>query len=116
MAMLIVNGVNMPAPSGMSAVLTDVGANIIRSASGKAVMDRRVAKRRLDLTWAHLSGAELALLLQETQGFFTVRYPDPMAGTERTMQCCCGEKTTGVLRMQDGAPVWTDVKMSWTER
>lgn len=116
MAMLIVNGANMPAPSGLHVSIADTSGGVTRSASGRAVLDRSVLKRRLDLNWAHLSGAELALLLQETQGFFTVRYPDPMTGSERSMQCCCGEKTTGMLRMQDGRPVWTDVKMSWTER
>ena len=116
MAMLIVNGHTMPAPSGLNVSIADTSGGVARSASGRAVMDRSILKRRLDLNWAHLSGAELALLLGETQGFFTVIYPDPMTGSDRSMQCCSGEKTTGMLRMQDGRPIWTDVKMSWTER
>ena len=90
--------------------------NISRSASGRAVLDRTAVKRRLELTWAYLSGEDLAALLDAAGGFFEVCYPDPQTGQARTMQCCCSEKATGILRMRDGAPVWTDVKMTWMER
>ena len=114
--MLTVNGWTAPAPSGMHAALFDVSQNISRSASGCAVIDRTAAKRRLELTWAHMTGTDLAALLEQLSGFFEVVYPDPQTGTARSMTCYCSEKTTGIMRMQDGNPVWTDVKMTWTER
>ena len=116
MAMLIVNGWEAPAPSAMNVALANVSQNISRSASGNAVMDRSAVKRRLELNWAHISGENLAALLGHTGGFFDAVYPDPLTGQMRSMRCCCSEKTTGILRMQDGSPVWTDVKMTWTER
>ena len=64
----------------------------------------------------HISGADLAALLGEIGGLFEAAYPDPVSGQERSMQCYCSERIAGILRMAQGVPVWTDVKMSWTER
>lgn len=116
MAMLQVNGRAVPAPSGLQVAVFDVSAGEKRNAAGNAVIDRSAVKRRLELHWAHIGGAELAALLNEIGGLFEVVYPDPVSGQARSMQCYCGERIAGILRMADGAPVWTDVKMHWTER
>jgi len=115
MAMLTVNGAAVPAPSGMAVTVFDVSGGAVRSASGSAVMDRSAVKCRLELHWAHIPGEELAQLLGAIGGFFDVEYPDPQLG-RRTMCCYCSDRVAGVLRMQAGSPVWTDGKMSWTER
>lgn len=114
--MMTINKWIPPTPSSMNVALFDVSQGVSRSASGCAVMDRTGVKRRLELSWAYMSGWNLQLLLERVVGFFDVVYPDPQTGTDRSMTCYCSEKTTGILRMQDGNPVWTDVKMTWTER
>ena len=48
--------------------------------------------------------------------FFTAAYPDPQTGGIRAMICYCGDRATGILRMENGKPVWTDVEMNWIER
>ena len=51
-----------------------------------------------------------------SDAFFSVTYPDPATGAARTMQCCCEERKTGILRMADGAPVWVDAGFTLIER
>ena len=117
MAMLTVNGAAIPAPSEMQVTVFDVNPAQERSAAGELVMDRVAVKRRIDLRWAYLAGSDLAALLSAVGGgFFEAGYPDPVTGEARSMRCCCGDRASGVLRMEDGAPVWTNVEMSWTEK
>lgn len=115
MAMLKVNGRAIPAPAAMKVTLLG-GAEIGRNAAGNAVLDRMSEKRRLELNWAHMDADALSILLNEMQGFFEAEYPDPASGMQRSMSCYCSDRVAGILRMADDKPVWTDVKMSWTER
>lgn len=116
MAMLTVNGAAAPAPSAMKVTVFDVSSGASRNAAGNAVMDRSAVKRRLELAWPHLGSDELAALLQATDGFFEVAYPDPESGGVRSMQCYCSDRSAEIMRMSGGTPVWTGVKMIWTER
>ena len=118
MAILTINGVDMPAPSAMKVHIFDVSATADRSASGRMILDRVGTKRKLELSWAHLTVGELAKLLAAVgqKTFFTAAYPDPQTGGRRAMICYCGDRSTGVLRMNGNAPVWTDVEMNWIER
>ena len=118
MPMLTVNDRAVPAPSSLSLDIEDVGAGVSRSASGLALTDRVGIKRRLYLKWAQLSLSELAALLFDTHdtAFFTVRYPDPLSGGMRDMDCFCEKRTLGLLRMDGDVPLWTNVEMEWAEK
>ena len=117
MAMLTVNGVEMPAPGAMKVSIFDVSSVANRNAQGEAVIDHVAAKRRLELRWPCLAPDQLQILLNATCGaFFEAGYPDPIAGGMRTMTCYCGERAMGVLRMDGGRPLWTDIEMNWIER
>lgn len=118
MAILKINGVDMPSPSVMKVNLFDVSSAAERNACGEAVIDRVGTKRRLEIKWAYLSAQDMQRLLAAVGGdtFFEAVYPDPMAGDMRSMTCYCGDRSTGILRMQNGAPVWTDIEMNWIER
>ena len=115
--MLKINGGAIPSPSALSVSLEDPSAAAERSASGRAVKDFLPGKRRLRLRWAHLSPAQLSALLQAVDAcFFDAAFPDPATGGEATARCWCAGRSMGVLRMRDGAPVWTDIEMEWMER
>lgn len=117
MAVLTVNGAAVPAPSEMKVALFEVGSGDVRSASGALVRDVVAVKRRLTLRWASLSPEALGSLLGAVSGaFFQAEYPDPVLMQMRSATFRAGEAAVGVLRMTDGAPVWTDVTMEWTER
>jgi len=117
MAVLTVNGAAVPSPSELKVSVFEVGSGDIRSASGALVKDVTAIKRRLNLRWAHLTPVELGNLLSAVSGaFFEAEYPDPASAAARTAVFRAGEASAGVLRMADGAPVWTDVVMEWIER
>ena len=118
MAILAVDGTNLPAPSAMKISILEVSAKAERTASGRAVIDRIAEKRRIELKWAYLTGSNLSALLSAvgTDAFFSLTYPDPVTAAARTMVCACTDRQMGVLRMIDGAPVWTDVEMTLEER
>ena len=114
--MLSIDGTAMPAPSALKVTLEDAGAAAERSAAGTLVRDFAGARRRLKLRWATLTGDQLRALLRAVDArFFNVTYPDPEAGGTATIHCCCAKRSMGVLRMRDGAPVWTDIEMEWME-
>ena len=118
MPVLQVNHMTVPAPSALAVTIADVAQTAERSASGAAVIDRVAVKRSLELSWAHLAPAELASLLAAVgeHAFFEATYPDPQTGQARTMTCYAEERSAAVLRVEDGAPVWRDLKMRWIER
>ena len=115
--MIWINDNLIPTPSSLRVTLEEIGPAAERSASGAAVMDFVGARRTLKLGWAHLGGAALQALLAAVDGqFFEVRYPDPADGAVREMECWCAARSMGVLRMENGAPVWTNIEMEWKER
>lgn len=116
MAMLTVNGAAVSAPSAMQVAVFDVASDPRRNAAGGAVLDRIAVKRRLEISWAQMDEHEFSALLQAVNGFFEAAYPDPESGQMRSISCYCSEKSAQILRMQDGRPLWTRIKMTWTER
>lgn len=117
MAMLSINGRAVLPPSEMKVAIFEPGNGAGRNAAGNMVLDRMGAKRRLRLKWAHMEGAQLSALLEAVgAGFFEAAYPDPEGGEMRTITCMCSERTAGMLRMERGLPVWTNIEMTWTER
>lgn len=114
--MIKINGTAIPTPSEFKITIKDSAA-AERSASGMAIMDFSGSKRTLKLKWAHLYGEPLASLLQLVEGnFFAVEFPDPVTGGMATANFWCGGRTAGVLRVDEGIPVWTDIEMEWSEQ
>ena len=114
----MVNGAAVPAPSEIKITIEENSSGLRRSASGYAMLDRMGIKRMLMLRWACMSAVELAALLEMVGGgsFFEASYPEPESGSMRTMICCAREWTTGMLRMENGVPMWKNIEMKWMER
>ena len=116
MAVLTVNGAAVKSPSALRVTVFEVGSGETRSASGGLVSDCVAVKRSIALSWAFMEPGELGVLLSAVNGgAFEAEYPDPAEGVRKAF-FRCGESIAGVLRIVDGAPVWTDVSMEWMER
>ena len=116
--MLTINGSTVKSPSSMEIQLFEVGDATRRNAAGEQIIDRIATKRRISLSWAVMTPEQLSSLFSAMGDppFFTVSYFDPVTGLARMTTCSCDERSTGILRITDGIPVWRDVTMTWTER
>lgn len=116
MAVLTINGAAVKSPTSLKVSVFEVGSGEVRSASGALVSDCVAVKRRLALQWAAMEPEELGALLNAVgNGAFEAEYPDPAEGVRKAV-FRCSESAAGVLRMVNGAPVWTEISMEWTER
>jgi hypothetical protein len=119
MVMLKINGVPVKAPSVFQADISDIdGEGTTRNARGDLLRDRLSVKRKLNCEWGPLTMAEISTLLQAVQAvFFSVTYPDPMTGAlAETKTFYVGDRTSPVLFIRDGEPLWKGLKMNFIEK
>jgi hypothetical protein len=115
--MISVNGAAISSPSKMSVGIYDVSRSADRNAEGDILIDRVAVKRKLECEWPPLSNAAMSTLLSAvTSVFFTVTYPDPQDGTDKTITCYVGDRTAPVLKYTAGVPYWEGLRMNFIER
>jgi len=80
MALLIVDGQELPPPCGLTVEYLSIGSADL-AADGSTVADRVAVKRRADVRWVGLSGEEAAQALTAlTNGvFLAVELPEPLS-------------------------------------
>lgn len=114
--MVKINGVDIATPSVFSVEINDVDGESERNARGDMVRDRIAVKRKLNLEWPALTQSQIQTLLTAVSDvFFNVTYTDPQQGTV-TKNMYVGNRTTAVLRIKNGVPLWDGLKMSFVER
>lgn len=115
--MLSINGVVIAAPSVFEYTIQDLDGESNRAADGMLYRDRIASKVKLSLEWGPLSMAECSALLQATKDvFFSVTYPDAMAGTMITKSMYVGDRTAPMYCYKDGKAKWNGLKMNLIER
>lgn len=116
------NLVDMPDPHELTVRVQDIdAAGSGRSANGTMIRDRVAggasAKRKLEVEWPPLSPANASKILQAIGGkFFSVEYPDPYTGANRTGTFYAGDRTAPVCRVWDGEVLWSNVSVNFIER
>lgn len=115
--MLKVNGTTIKTPSKLSVGIYDVSKNADRNAEGTILIDRVAVKRKLEMEWPAMTNSEISTLLSAvTAVFFSVTYPDPMTGANKTITCYVGDRTAPVHRMISNVPMWEGLKMNFIEQ
>ena len=118
MAILTINGAEMPSPSEMQIGYKDIG-KAETAASGDTVMDRVAIKRTINATFAHLTKdqAQALLIALKTLPFFDLYFFDPLSGTHISGTFRCTSCTVSPWRYVDGAPIgYTGGKITLEER
>ena len=101
----------------MSVGIYDVSSTADRNAQGLIVIDRVATKRKIEMEWGALTNAEISTLLSAvTDMFFTVAFPDPQTGADKTITCYVGDRTAPVYRETSGVPLWEGLKMNFIEQ
>lgn len=116
MSLIKISGVNIPTPSEYSVSIMDL-SKAERNAKGTMIIERIATKRKIELSWKHLSKEQLAQVLNLVAPvFFQVTYVDPQTGGTRTGTFYCGDRKAGMLDFRNGVPRYKDVQFNLIER
>jgi hypothetical protein len=116
MALITINGVSIPTPSEMTVGIMDV-SKAERNSNGLMLMERITTKRKLEFNWSFLTSGQLSSLLTlVVPVFFSVTYPDPQLGSNRTGTFYVGDRNLGVLDYYSEVPRYKDVAFNFIER
>jgi hypothetical protein len=115
-ALLQINGVDMPSPSEMSVGIQDL-VKAERNANGKMIMERIATKDKIDLSWNYLTPAQLSQIMSAVSAlFFTVTYTNPVTNTERTATFYKGDVTAPIMDFINGNLRYKGVKFNVIEQ
>lgn len=116
MALITINGVDLPTPSDYSVGIMDI-SKAERNARGRMIIERITTKRKIEISYAYLNASELSNILQSVSPvFYDVTYLDPQTGSYRTASFYCGDRNVGMLDFTDGVARYKDVKFDLVER
>jgi hypothetical protein len=98
MAMITVNGVELPDPAEYTWGLQDVSASDAGRTEDAMMHKNRVGqKRKLNLTWSGLEPADVALILQAVNPeYMEVSYPDAMSNSTETRTFYVGDRSAPI--------------------
>ena len=114
--MIKINGVAIPAPTDFQVGIQDL-SKAERNARGTMIIERIATKIKIEFEWIYLTKAEYQQLLNLVSPvFFTVEYPDPRTGSQRTGTFYVGDRTIGGLDFSKGEMRWKDCKFNVIER
>ena len=116
MAVLSINGTDMPSPSAMEIQYDAVGKQET-NAAGNTVMDRLGVKRTLKCTWNHLNAEDAAILLTAAQAenWIELGFYDPQSGEDEGV-FRVERASAPVFRVVEGVPVFRSVQIDFRER
>jgi hypothetical protein len=113
--MLQINGVTISTPSDLQVAVMDL-SKAERNAEGDLIIERICTKQKLEMSWKYLSQTDCATLLTAVSGVtFTVTYPDPTTGANRTGTFYVGDRSMPVLDYQNNVIRWKDIKFNLIE-
>jgi hypothetical protein len=117
MALLKINGADMPSPSEMSVGIQDIHKDPQRNANGRIIMERIATKAKIELSWNYLTPSQLSQLLTAVSAlFFEVTYTNPVTNTERTATFYKGDVTAPIMDYINGNLRWKDIKFNVIEQ
>lgn len=110
--------VNLPEPATLSVAIQDLDSDKSgRNQKGQMFRDRIAVKRKISCAFLPLTNSEMKTVLQAVSDqFFTIEYPDPMTGSNRSMTAYVGDRTVPIFIIKDSKPMWDSVTLSIVER
>ena len=118
MAMIYIDGVEMPSPAEFSVEFEDVGDFGRRNALGQRLVDRVAVKRIISVGWPRLDGEKAAAIMAAVSGrvFFEAMYHDPETGDMRTGTFRVISRNAVMHRFEEVGASWAQLDMKWEER
>lgn len=119
MALISINGVDLPTPSEFQVSIQDIRSeDAQRNAAGYLIADVvRAGVRKIELGWKFLTAEQMSLVLTAVApGFFSVTYPDPQTGANRTGTFYSSDRPAPMMDFKNGVPRYANVKFNLVER
>jgi hypothetical protein len=105
MALLKVNGVELPSPSKYKVKRSDLDSEAtMRNSEGYLIRDRvREGVYRIDVSWEALTHSDyLTVVNALSPAKFTVVFWDPNSATTKTAQMYAGDRDSELILLKDG--------------
>ena len=105
MALIQINGIDMPDPSTLSVVVQSIDSDsTTRNEEGILQRDRvRDGVHKLTLKWNALTGADASRVLQAVSpASFTVSFNDPLTNAPTSITLYSGDRTAEGIKARDG--------------
>lgn len=116
MALITINGVNVPTPSDIQIGIMDI-SNAQRNANGLMIIERIATKKKISISYTYLSATDLSNILNAVKAvFYNVTYLDPVTNTYVTGSFYSGDRNLGMIDFQNGVPRYKDLKFDLIER
>jgi hypothetical protein len=116
MALIKIDGVEIPAPSEYSVGIQDI-SKAERNANGTMIMERVATKRKIELMWKYLDKDQLFQVLRAVSPvFFEVEYIDPQDNGIKVGTFYAGDRRSSIIDFKNGAPRYKDVTFNLIER
>jgi hypothetical protein len=115
-ALITVNGVNIPTPSNYDVSVLDI-SNAQRNAQGLMIIERIATKRTISLSYNFLSASDLSTILQAISStFYNVTFLDPVTNSQVTSSFYAGDRAISMIDYVSGVPRYQNVKFELIER
>ncbi|MCM3763441.1 DUF6711 family protein [Neobacillus niacini] len=116
MALISVNGVDLPTPSDYDVGIMDL-SKAERNVRGEMIIERIATKRKIELGWSYLTGAQYSQVLNAVDPvFFSVTYFDPKINGMKTGTFYSGDRQAPMMRFDNGVASWKDIKFNLIEK
>ncbi|MEG0133410.1 MAG: DUF6711 family protein [Clostridium sp.] len=116
MALIKINGVEIPTPASYSVGIQDI-SKAERNANGTMIIERIATKRKIEIGWGLITSETAGIVLNAVSPiFFTVEYVDPQENAVKIGTFYCGDRTTPMLIFTDGIAKYKDLKFNLVER
>lgn len=117
MAMITVDGAEMPCPSVFTWGLQDISASESGRTDDTKMHKNRVGqKRKISLQWNIKDRATTAQILQAfNPEYISVKYPDAMSGTDETRTFYVGDRTAPVKYWWAGKQLYESISFDIIE-
>jgi hypothetical protein len=116
MALLKINGVDMPTPTDFNVGIMDL-SKAERNANGTMIIERIATKRKLEISYSFLDRTDMSKILNAISPvFFSATYMDPQTNAMRTGTFYSGDRNLPMLDYKNGVPRWKDIKFDLVEK
>lgn len=115
MSMISINGVAIATPASFDVTIADI-SKAQRNSLGTMLIERIATKRTIAISYLYLTQVQCASILSSVSGTtFSLAYPDPQTGVNRTANFYCGDRSLGAVSFQGGVMCYKDVKFTLIE-